>query len=238
MKQGKKHFVLAMSIATTITLLTACGAQSTSQNNMQHSNITANVKTTFISNVSTPTVGAGTFVHPQSSVIGNVKLTGKNYIAPFASIRGDEGQPIHIGSETNIQDGVVIHGLETEAEGKPVTKNQVTVQGKSYSVYIGDRVSVAHQAQIHGPAKIGNDVFVGMQAFVFKATIGNGVVIEPTAKVIGVTIPEGRYVPAGTVLTKQEDADNLPVIDKDYTFAHLNHEVVKVNKELAEGNLK
>ncbi len=237
MKQRKKHIVLAMSIVTTMTL-TACGTQSTSQNNLQHSNITPNVKTTFVSTVSTPRVGSGTFVHPQSSVIGNVEFKGKNFVAPFASIRGDEGQPIHIGSETNIQDGVVIHGLETETEGKHITKNQVTVQGKAYSVYIGDRVSVAHQAQIHGPASIGNDVFVGMQAFVFKATIGNGVVIEPTAKVIGVTIPEGRYVPAGTVITRQQDGDNLPVIDKDYAFAHLNHEVVKVNKELAESNLK
>lgn len=236
MKQRKKHFVLA-SIVTLLSLLTACGTPNTSQNNLD-SNVSANVKTTFVSKVSNPIIGPGTYVHPQSSVIGNVQLKGKNYIAPFASIRGDEGQPIYIGNETNIQDGVVIHGLETESEGKPITKNQVSVQGNTYSVYVGDRVSVAHQAQIHGPAYVGNDVFVGMQAFVFKANIGNGVVIEPTAKVIGVNIPAGRYVPAGTVLTKQQDADNLPVIDSDYSFAHLNHEVVKVNKELAEGNLK
>ena len=134
--------------------------------------------------------------------------------------------------------GVVIHGLETESHGKPVEKNRVIVNGKAYSVYIGDRVSVAHQAQVHGPAYIGNDVFVGMQAFVFKARVGNHVVIEPTAKVIGVTIPDGRYVPAGTVLTKQEEADKLPVIDDNYVFAKLNEGVLDVNIQLAEGYKK
>ena len=38
---------------------------------------------------------------------------GENVIvAPNTSIRADEGAPFYIGENTNIQDGVVIHGLE------------------------------------------------------------------------------------------------------------------------------
>src|SRR3989337_748320 len=110
------------------------------------------------------------FVHQLASVIGDVRLGEKVYVAPAASIRGDEGQPIYVGNESNVQDGVVLHGLETMEEGKTIEKNQVEVGGKKYSVYVGERVSMAHQSQVHGPALIGSDSFIGMQALVFKAT--------------------------------------------------------------------
>jgi carbonic anhydrase/acetyltransferase-like protein (isoleucine patch superfamily) len=38
---------------------------------------------------------------------------------------------------------------------------------------------------------VDDDVFIGMQAMVFKARIGAGCVVEPAAKVIGVTVPAG-----------------------------------------------
>ena len=53
-------------------------------------------------------------------------------------------------------------------------------------------MSLAYQSQVHGPAKVGNDTFVGMQALVFRAELGNRVVVEPGAKIIGVKVPSGR----------------------------------------------
>jgi carbonic anhydrase/acetyltransferase-like protein (isoleucine patch superfamily) len=73
-----------------------------------------------------------------------------------------------------------------------------------------------------------------MQALVFKSWIGRGSVIEPGAKVIGVIVPPGRYVPAGTVLTDQKLADKLPEITEAYPFAGLNEAVVHVNTIFAE----
>ena len=58
---------------------------------------------------------------------------------------------------------------------------------------------------------------------------------EPVAKLIGVTVADGRYVPAGMILTSQEDADNLPVITPDYGFATINAGVIHVNHQLATG---
>ena len=72
-----------------------------------------------------------------------------------------------------------------------------------------------------------------MQSFIYKSEIGDNVVIEPTAKVIGVKVASGRYVPAGEIIKTQEQADKLPVIDQNYANKDLNHEVVEVNKELA-----
>jgi len=194
-----------------------------------------NVLTSFNEDVNEPAIPKSSFVHQLASVIGDVKIGERVYVAPVASIRGDEGQPIYIGNETNVQDGVVVHGLETMEDGKEVAKNQVEVGGKKYSVYIGDRVSMAHQSQVHGPALVGNDVFVGMQALVFKATVGDGVVLEPGAKVVGVKIASGRYVPTGSVITKQADADALPTITDTYPFKDLNKAVVHVNTQFADG---
>src|SRR3989338_1950928 len=107
-----------------------------------------NVLTSFNDDVNKPDIAKSAFVHQLASVIGDVKLGEKVYVAPAASIRGDEGQPIYVGNESNVQDGVVLHGLETMEEGKEIAKNQVEVGGKKYSVYIGERVSMAHQSQV------------------------------------------------------------------------------------------
>ena len=194
-----------------------------------------NVLTSFNDDVNKPVIAKSAFVHQLASVIGDVKLGEKVYVAPAASIRGDEGQSIYVGNDSNVQDGVVIHGLETMEEGKEIAKNQVEVAGRKYSVYVGDRVSMAHQSQVHGPALVGSDSFIGMQALVFKATVGDGVVLEPGAKVIGVKIASGRYVPAGSVITNQADADALPEITDTYAFKDLNKAVVHVNTQFADG---
>ncbi len=198
-------------------------------------NIHTNVLATFNLEETIPEISLTAYVHPLAAVIGNVHL-GKNVmVAPAASVRGDEGQPIWVGDDANVQDCVVLHALETCVEGLLVREAVVEVAGEFYGVYIGDRVSLAHQCQVHGPAKIGSDTFIGMQALVFKATIGSNCVVEPKALVMGVTVPDGRYVPAGSVITNQEVADNLPEISDDYPLKGLNKAVVHVNVQLANG---
>lgn len=198
-------------------------------------NIHTNVLATFNSEETIPEIDFTAYVHPLAAVIGNVHL-GKNVmVAPAASVRGDEGQPIWVGDDANIQDCVVLHALETCVAGVLVPEAVVEVASEFYGVYIGERVSLAHQCQVHGPAKIGSDTFIGMQALVFKATVGSNCVVEPKALVMGVNIPDGRYVPAGAIITKQADADNLPLINQDYPLKDLNKAVVHVNVQLACG---
>jgi len=197
--------------------------------------IEKNVKTDFSSKISEPVIGTGTFVHPLAAVIGNVILGNNVMVAPTASVRGDEGQPLHVGDDSNVQDGVVIHALETELDGKPVDKNLMEVDGKKYAVYVGSRVSLAHQVHIHGPAVVMDDTFVGMKVLVFKSFIGKNCVIEPGVILMGVKVDDGRYVPAGSVIKRQLDADALPVITPDYPLKDMNKGVLHVNKALAKG---
>lgn len=198
-----------------------------------------NAKTDFSSTVHEPVIDPTCFVHPLAAVIGNVIL-GKNImVSPGASVRGDEGQPLFVGDDSNIQDGVVIHALETEEHGRPVEQNLCEVDGRKYAVYVGKRVSLAHQVQIHGPAVVLDDTFVGMKVLVFKAWVGRGCVIEPGCILMnGIRVADGRYVPAGTTVRTQEEADKLPVITDDYPMKNLNKGVIHVNTHLAEEYLK
>jgi len=183
----------------------------------------------------TPEIDRSAWVHPLAAVIGHVIIGRTVMVSPFASVRGDEGHPLFVGDESNVQDGVVIHALKTEEEGRPIENNLLEVGGKGYAVYVGRRVSLAHQVQIHGPAHVGDDTFVGMKAFVFRTRVGKNCVIEPGAMVVGVIIGDGRYVPAGMILKDQKDADKLPLITDDYPFKDLNKDVVEVNVNLAVG---
>lgn len=199
--------------------------------------IEKNVLADFCGKVSEPVIDPSSYVHPLASVIGNVIL-GKNImVSPTAAVRGDEGQPLYVGDDSNVQDGVVIHALETEMDGNPVEKNLFEVDGKKYGVFVGKKVSLAHQVQIHGPAVVLDETFVGMKALVFKSKVGRQCVIEPGAIVLGVNVADGRYVPAGAVIRTQQQADELPVITEDYPFRTLNKGVVHVNTALAKGYL-
>ncbi len=200
------------------------------------SNIMKSPITTWSPKPIDPVIDCTAYIHPYASVIGAVAIGPNVMVSPFASVRGDEGTPIFIGKDSNVQDGVVVHALETADEAyEPIEKNLIDVNGKKYAVYVGERVSLAHQSQIHGPAYVGNDTFIGMQAFVFKSKVGNNCVLEPKAAAIGVTIPDGKYISAGKVITSQAEADKLPDVTEDYAYRHTNEAVVEVNINLAEG---
>lgn len=199
-----------------------------------NSNIQANVVTDFSPVSHTPRIDPTSYIHAMAAVIGNVFIGKRVMVSPTASVRGDEGQPIHISDQANVQDGVVIHALETFSDGAPVEKNLVEVSGENFAVFVGKRVSLAHQCQIHGPAFVADDSFIGMQALVFKASVGANCVVEPKALLMGVIVAEGRYVPAGSIITTQQQADELPEISDDYPLKNLNAGVVHVNTHLAD----
>jgi len=186
-----------------------------------------------------PSLDPSAFVDPLASVVGYVQLGKDVFVAPLASVRGDAaGQPIAVGEGSNIQDGAVVQALETVDEGKPIPGRTFKVGTREYSVYIGKRVSLAPQALVHGPAQLDDNVYVGMQALVFQSRISAGVVIEPGARVIGVTIPPNRYVPAGQTVSEQNAADRLPAITDTYRFKGMGEAAVRVNTGLARGYLR
>jgi carbon dioxide concentrating mechanism protein CcmM len=153
-------------------------------------------------------------------------LIGANVIvAPGTSIRADEGTPFYIGENTNIQDGVVIHGLE---QGRVVGDDE-----EQYSVWIGTNASITHMALIHGPAYIGDNSFIGFRSTVFNARVGAGCIVMMHALIQDVEIPPGKYIPSGAIITSQQQADRLSDAEpRDQQFAH---HVVGINQALRSG---
>lgn len=227
-----------MIISVLLALLIIGVTAGTAIESTKTANIRPNVAGSFNPTIERPVIDHEAYIDPMASVIGNVEIGSMVYVAPFASIRGDEGQGIYIGENTNVQDGVVIHALETLDNGEVIEKNLAEYGGKKYAVYIGNNISLAHQSQIHGPASVDDGTFIGMQALIFKARVGKNVVVEPGARLLnGVVVADGRYVPAGLVVSTQEQADKLPQITDDYPLKDLNKGVLHVNEQLAEGYL-
>ncbi|MGH8553759.1 MAG: hypothetical protein ACRERS_10725, partial [Methylococcales bacterium] len=162
------------------------------------------------------------YIHPKATVIGRVVLGPFVHIAAGASVRADEGTPFFIGANSNIQDGAVIHALKDR---------YVTVHSERWAVHIGERVSVAHQALIHGPSAIGDDSFIGFKSIVHDSVLGPGCFVGIAATVVGVNVPPGRRVPHGAVIEKQIDADSLP--EAGAAHRDFNDDVVDVNRGLA-----
>ena len=126
--------------------------------------------TPWSKNLAEPQIDETAYVHSFSNVIGNVHISSNVLIAPGTSIRADEGTPFHIGAGTNVQDGVVIHGLE---QGRVIGDD-----GKQYSVWVGKNTSITHMALIHGPAYVGDDCFIGFRSTVESAVSPASIVEE------------------------------------------------------------
>ncbi len=162
------------------------------------------------------------YVHPHATVIGRVVLSDHVHVAAGTSVRADEGTPFFFGPNTNVQDGVVVHALKDRA---------VELAGESWAVYVGRDVSIAHGALIHGPCYIGDHTFIGFKSVVHDSIIGAGCSIGIGAVVVGVEIPDGKFVPHGAIVDSADAVDRLP----DATAHHreFNEDVVEVNRGLA-----
>jgi sulfate permease, SulP family len=92
-------------------------------------------------------------------------------------------------------------------------------------------VSIAHDALVHGPCFVGDDTFIGFKAVVHDSVVGEHCFIGIGAVVVGVEIPDGRFVPHGQVVDSAEKVKALPPVS--VAQAEFNEDVVEVNRGLA-----
>ncbi len=118
-----------------------------------------------------PRIDEGAFVAPTASVIGDVTLHAGASVWYGAVLRGDV-ESIAVGASSNVQDNCTLHA----DPGFPVT--------------VGERVSVGHNAVVHG-ATVEDDCLIGMGATVLNgAVIGAGSLVAAQA-----LVPQGMRVP-------------------------------------------
>jgi carbonic anhydrase/acetyltransferase-like protein (isoleucine patch superfamily) len=123
-----------------------------------------------------PRLAAGAWAAPSADLIGDVQVAAGASIWFGAVIRADN-TPIVIGEQTNVQDGAIGHS------------------DPGFPLIIGARVTVGHQAILHG-CTLKDDCLIGM-----GARILNGAVIESDCLVgAGALITEGKTFPPGSLI--------------------------------------
>lgn len=123
-----------------------------------------------------PSFGEGAWAAPSADLIGDVQLGARASIWFGAVIRADN-TPIIIGEESNVQDGAVGHS----DPGAPLV--------------IGARVTVGHQAILHG-CTVEDGALIGMGARVL-----NGAVIGAHCLVgAGALVTEGKQFEPGMLI--------------------------------------
>lgn len=126
-----------------------------------------------------PRFGKHVFLADNAVVIGDVIAGDYCSIWFGAVVRGDVNY-IRIGNKVNIQDGVVIHGTYKKA-----------------ATNIGNNVSIAHNATVHG-CTINDNVLIGMNAVILDhAVIESNAIIAAGSVVTKGTVVESGSVYAG-----------------------------------------
>lgn len=117
-----------------------------------------------------------TWIAPDASVIGKVKLGKETGVWFGAVLRGDNEQ-ISIGDRTNIQEHSMLH----------------TDMG--FPLSVGKDCTVGHRAILHG-CTIGDNTLIGMGAIVLNgAKVGNNCLIGA-----GALVTEGKEFPDNSLI--------------------------------------
>jgi carbonic anhydrase/acetyltransferase-like protein (isoleucine patch superfamily) len=108
--------------------------------------------------------------------MGDVTIGAESSVWYGAVLRGDMA-PIVIGSQTNLQDGTIVH----VDEGVPCR--------------IGSRVGVGHRVILHG-CTVEDDCLIGMGSVLLnEVQVGAGSVVAA-----GAVLPEGMQAPPGSLV--------------------------------------
>ena len=123
-----------------------------------------------------PQVAASAYIAAEATLIGAVSVGERATILAGAVARADN-EPIAIGNESNVQEGAVLHA------------------DPGFPLKIGKRVTIGHQAMLHG-CTIGDGALIGIQAVVM-----NGAVIGESSLVgAGAVVTEGKTFAARTLI--------------------------------------
>lgn len=123
-----------------------------------------------------PKIARSAFIAPTAVIIGDVHISDGVSIWYGVVIRGDMERVI-VGEDTNIQDNCTVH----------------TDHG--YPSIIGPRVSVGHNAVIHG-CEIEADCLIGIGAIILSGSrIGSGSLVAA-----GSLVSEGQKVGSGELV--------------------------------------
>ena len=155
------------------------------------------------------------WIAPNAAVVGKVRLDKEASVWFGAVLRGDN-ELIHIGEQSNVQDGTVMH---TDM-GFPLT--------------LGKGVTVGHNAMLHG-CTVGDYSLIGINAVILNgAKIGKYCIIGANTLIAeGKEIPDGSLVvgsPGKVVRELNEQQKKM----LEASAAHYVHNAQRYARDLSE----
>lgn len=160
----------------------------------------------------TPQVHAEAWVAPNATLIGQVSLAAGASVWYSATLRA-EVEPIEIGAGSNIQDGVTVH------------------VDKDFPARVGARVSVGHNAVLHG-CTVGDDCLIGMGAIVLNgAVVGEGSLVAA-----GAVVPQGMVVPPRSLVAGVPGKVRRELSEAEVANNRFNAEGYRVLTEVHRAN--
>jgi len=155
-----------------------------------------------------PRVGAANYIDDSAVIIGDVTLADNVSIWPTVVIRGDVAS-VHIGANSNIQDGSVLH---VSHAGK-YSPNKAHLK-------IGKGVTIGHRAVVHA-CTVGNYCLVGIGAIIMD----NAVLEDYVMLGAGSLVPSGKVLESGYLYigSPAKKARELSTEEKEfleYSSAH------------------
>lgn len=122
-----------------------------------------------------PSIDETAFVHPDATVIGDVRIGPESSVWPGAVVRGDHGT-VTVGARTSVQDCSVIHA------------------GPGFPTVIGDGCVIGHIVHLEG-CTLEDDCLIGSGAVVLHyVVVGKGALVGA-----GAVVPNGLHVPPGAL---------------------------------------
>ncbi len=147
-----------------------------------------------------PEVAAEAFVAPTAVVVGEVRLAAGSSVWYHTVMRGD-CERITVGTDSNIQDNCTVHA------------------DPGFPAVVGARVSVGHNAVLHG-CVVEDDVLVGMGATVLNgAHIGAGSLVAAAA-----LVPQGLRVPPNSLVAGVPARVKRQLTDEERELVRANAE--------------
>ena len=144
----------------------------------------------------TPSLDPDAYVHPDATVVGDVRLAAGASVWPGAVLRGDYGT-ITVGERTSIQDGTVVHATAD----KPTTIGADCVVGHLAHLegctvedrcLVGSGSVVLHDAVVRSGALVGAGALVGNRTEVPAHAMALGV----PARMRLDAVPDGVFADA------------------------------------------
>jgi len=127
-----------------------------------------------------PNIGHSVYIDETALVIGDVTIGDHSSIWPMTVVRGDVNK-ITIGSNTNIQDGSVLHVTHGHQENP-----------EGFALHVGSNVTVGHKVILHA-CVIEDNCLIGM-----GSTIMDGAVVHSHVLVgAGSLVSPGKELESG-----------------------------------------